>query len=73
MMNTPLLTVNTYAHSDLKISMIKKWSTCELRQILEQFKNVVIPGSCLNGRKKGVNMKLWQLYLEMMLAFLDVT
>lgn len=58
MMNTPLLTVNTYAHSDLKISMMKKWSTCQLRQILEQFKNVVIPGSCLNGRKKEVNMKI---------------
>lgn len=38
--------------------MMKKWPTCELRQILEQFKNVIIPGSCLNGRKKDVNMKI---------------
>lgn len=58
MMNTPLLTVNMH----ILIWKYRWWRNgqhdCELRQILEQFKNVIIPGSCLNGRKKEVNMKI---------------
>lgn len=41
--------------------------------MLEQFKNVIIPGSCLNGRKKEVNRKIMVALFRNGVSILDVT